>query len=165
MFDFDLTYIYDSFWRCQTLKIYFIDNLSGLFTLLKKKWKYDLQSFYVYRSSIWYWAILLKHKVLRGQRIIAYHIFSSIWSSIKNQYNEIKEKSSWLIGNGASINFSKLLMLISGLQETNFFRAKWVWNISIPPSKSLLMWIFMPNPTTLCLELGCYLPYFWLCCA
>jgi len=37
--------------------------------------------------------------------VINYHIFSSIWSSIKNEYNVCINNSSWLLGNGDDIIF------------------------------------------------------------
>ena len=33
------------------------------------------------------------------------HIFSSLWASMKNEYNVIMENSTWLFGNGQNIKF------------------------------------------------------------
>ena len=43
--------------------------------------------------------------MLRQSTCISHHIFSSIWSAIKNEFLVIKENSSWIIGNGENINF------------------------------------------------------------
>jgi len=51
------------------------------------------------------WAILLRSKVCRGNNIISHHIFSSIWSSVKSEFNIINDNCSWIIGNGENINF------------------------------------------------------------
>ncbi|GAU15839.1 hypothetical protein TSUD_236550, partial [Trifolium subterraneum] len=52
-----------------------------------------------------HWARLLRSKVLRNGRQISYHIFSSLWSGLKGVYEDFKQHSSWLIGNGGNINF------------------------------------------------------------
>lgn len=51
------------------------------------------------------WAHLLRSRVLRTSTCIRHHIFSSIWSGIKQEYYVIKENSSWIVGNGETINF------------------------------------------------------------
>jgi len=51
------------------------------------------------------WAILLKSRAIRRNKPIKHHIFSSTWTNIKAEYLVIVENSSWLIGNGKSINF------------------------------------------------------------
>lgn len=51
------------------------------------------------------WATLLKSRAIKKYKPIRYHIFSSIWSSIKAEFLVIEEHSTWLIGNGNSINF------------------------------------------------------------
>jgi len=51
------------------------------------------------------WAKLLRDRTIRGKKSIQHHIYSSIWSSIKHEFNTIKENSTWLLGNGADINF------------------------------------------------------------
>jgi hypothetical protein len=43
--------------------------------------------------------------VIRGTTPISYHIFSSIWSSIKHKFLEVNLNSSWQVGNGEFINF------------------------------------------------------------
>ena len=50
------------------------------------------------------WAILIRSKVLRGRRVISYHIYSSIWSGIKSEFDLILNNSSWQIGSGSDIN-------------------------------------------------------------
>ncbi|GAU48070.1 hypothetical protein TSUD_324930 [Trifolium subterraneum] len=51
------------------------------------------------------WAKLLKDRVIRGNKIILHHIYSSILSSIKEEFSAITENSIWLLGNGEDINF------------------------------------------------------------
>jgi hypothetical protein len=51
------------------------------------------------------WAILLRDRVFKKGKAIHYHIFSSIWSSIKEEFEVIRDNSIWLLGNGADINF------------------------------------------------------------
>jgi hypothetical protein len=43
--------------------------------------------------------------VLRKRRAIHHHIFSSIWSSIKDEFDVIINNSFWLLGDGNDINF------------------------------------------------------------
>jgi len=51
------------------------------------------------------WAKLLKDRVIRNKNTIQHHIYSSVWSSIKEEFNVIMENSQWLIGKGDNINF------------------------------------------------------------
>jgi ribonuclease HI len=51
------------------------------------------------------WAKLLRDRVFRKRNIIQHHIFSSIWSSIKEEFAVIRENSVWILGNGRDINF------------------------------------------------------------
>jgi ribonuclease HI len=51
------------------------------------------------------WAVLLRDRVFRKGKAIRYHVFSSIWSSIKEEFDVIKDNSVWLLGNGQNINF------------------------------------------------------------
>ncbi|CAJ2670958.1 unnamed protein product [Trifolium pratense] len=51
------------------------------------------------------WAILLRDRVFRKGKTIRHHIFSSIWSSIKDELAVIMENTIWLLGNGEEINF------------------------------------------------------------
>lgn len=53
------------------------------------------------------WAEVLRSRVIRGNACIQHHIYSSIWSGIKNEFNIVKENTSWVIGDGKSINFWK----------------------------------------------------------
>jgi hypothetical protein len=56
-------------------------------------------------NSNHHWAIFLKSVVLKGKKPIAYHVFSSIWSSIKDMFSEIHCNSFWNLGNCQEINF------------------------------------------------------------
>ncbi|GAU27921.1 hypothetical protein TSUD_160160 [Trifolium subterraneum] len=51
------------------------------------------------------WAKLLKDRVIRGRRIIQHHIYSSIWSNIKDEFAVIMNNTFWLLGDGRDINF------------------------------------------------------------
>ncbi|GAU48979.1 hypothetical protein TSUD_245700 [Trifolium subterraneum] len=51
------------------------------------------------------WAKLLKARVLRNKRPIQHHSFSSLWSSIKEDFGIVIENSIWSVGNGLDINF------------------------------------------------------------
>jgi hypothetical protein len=51
------------------------------------------------------WALLLRDIVFRKRRVIHHHVFSSLWSSIKDEYDVILDNSVWLLGNGRDINF------------------------------------------------------------
>lgn len=51
------------------------------------------------------WAIVLRSRVCPRRTPIRSHVFSSIWSSIKLEFNLIFEKSRWCIGDGQLIIF------------------------------------------------------------
>lgn len=51
------------------------------------------------------WASLLRDRVLRTNSCVSHHIFSSIWSGIKNEYKTVMDNSNWLLGNGHKIKF------------------------------------------------------------
>lgn len=51
------------------------------------------------------WADILKSRVLKGRNFIRYHIYSSLWSSIKAENEVVLQNSSWNLGNGTLINF------------------------------------------------------------
>jgi len=51
------------------------------------------------------WAQLLRSRVIRRNSCISHHMFSSLWSNIKNEFLTIIDNSSWLFGNGQQINF------------------------------------------------------------
>jgi len=51
------------------------------------------------------WSKLLMSRVIRNGKIISHHIFSSIWSSIKNEWFILKDNTNWLLGDGNSIKF------------------------------------------------------------
>lgn len=51
------------------------------------------------------WAQFVRNRVLKNNVPIAYHISSSIWTSIKHKYREVISNSSWLLGIGHDINF------------------------------------------------------------
>jgi hypothetical protein len=51
------------------------------------------------------WALLLRDRVVRKRRVILHHVFSSLWSSLKDEFKVIMDNSVWLLGNGRNINF------------------------------------------------------------
>jgi len=51
------------------------------------------------------WAIVLRSRMMRGSNCINHHIFSSIWSSVKNEFQTIKDNSTWWLGDGDKIQF------------------------------------------------------------
>jgi len=48
---------------------------------------------------------LLISRLIGNDREINHNISSSLWSSLKNDYNVILESSTWLLRNGQNINF------------------------------------------------------------
>ncbi|WJX14219.1 hypothetical protein P8452_04514 [Trifolium repens] len=77
-------------------------NLRSLNTLNKAS---NLKLCWTLLHSQSSWAKLLRDRVIRRRKPIQYHIFSSIWSSIKEEFEVIAENSIWLLGNGDNINF------------------------------------------------------------
>lgn len=57
------------------------------------------------RNSSEPWALLLKSRCIKNRKPIPYHIHSSIWSSIRNEFENTNDESCWLIGNGENVNF------------------------------------------------------------
>jgi hypothetical protein len=51
------------------------------------------------------WATLLLSRVMRGKNAIKHHIYSSLWSGMKDEFSTILNNSVWLLGNGKDINF------------------------------------------------------------
>jgi hypothetical protein len=51
------------------------------------------------------WARLLRDRVFRQRRVILYHVYSSLWSIIKDEYEVILYNAVWLLGNAKDINF------------------------------------------------------------
>lgn len=51
------------------------------------------------------WTTLLTSRIKRNNKLISYHIKSSIWTSIKDFYNKVLENTKWIIGNGSITNF------------------------------------------------------------
>jgi len=52
-----------------------------------------------------HWAIVLRSRAVRGADCIHHHIFSSLWSGMKQEFNTIRENTAWLVGNGEDIQF------------------------------------------------------------
>lgn len=48
---------------------------------------------------------MIRSKVLRRRKVISHHIYSSIWSNIKSEFESILPNSSWQIGSGSNVNF------------------------------------------------------------
>jgi len=51
------------------------------------------------------WAQLVRSRVLRDNKPINHHVFSSIWSSAKHKFSTLQEQVTWKIGNGEDIRF------------------------------------------------------------
>jgi len=51
------------------------------------------------------WALLIKDRVFRNSKPIKHHIYSSLWSSMKEEFKDINNNTFWLLGNGNKINF------------------------------------------------------------
>jgi hypothetical protein len=64
------------------------------------------------------WVMILKCRVVRGNKPISHHIFSSIWTSIKDEFPKVIDNSYWLLGNGKSINFWKDAWCGNPIQDT-----------------------------------------------
>jgi ribonuclease HI len=77
-------------------------NLRSLITLNKAS---NLKLCWSMINSHSAWAILLKDSVFKKGRVIKHHIYSSIWSGIKDELEVICDNSVWLVGDGSNINF------------------------------------------------------------
>jgi len=44
-------------------------------------------------------------RVIRNRNPISYDIYSSIWSSIKSEFDNVYDQVGWLIGNGENMSF------------------------------------------------------------
>ncbi|PNX55034.1 hypothetical protein L195_g048658, partial [Trifolium pratense] len=65
------------------------------------------------------WASFLRSRVVRNKSFIRHHIYSSVWSSIKAQIQNLWNNTCWMIGNGRRINF--LLHNWSGVPLVDLF--------------------------------------------
>jgi mannosylglycoprotein endo-beta-mannosidase len=77
-------------------------NIRSLLTLNKAS---NLKLSWSMINSQSSWALLLKDRVFRKGRVIKHHIYSSIWSGIKDELEVIYDNVVWLVGNGNNINF------------------------------------------------------------
>ncbi|XP_058761813.1 uncharacterized protein LOC131635226 [Vicia villosa] len=77
----------------------------GLRSLVKLNEAANLKLCWDLSNSKEQWACLLKARVLRDGKEISYHIFPSLWSSMRASLKDVKGNSSWLIGNGNRIKF------------------------------------------------------------
>ncbi|CAJ2645220.1 unnamed protein product [Trifolium pratense] len=80
----------------------------------------NLKLFWELFNSDNQWANLLRSRVVRKNGFIKHHIYSSLWSGIKNQDHLIAQNTRWLVGNGNNINF--WLHNWSGVQLVNFLQ-------------------------------------------
>ncbi|XP_024632903.1 uncharacterized protein [Medicago truncatula] len=51
------------------------------------------------------WANFLRARILKNGKFISYHIYSSLWRSMKSELFISSANSTWLIGDGTFINF------------------------------------------------------------
>ncbi|MCI07080.1 reverse transcriptase, partial [Trifolium medium] len=77
----------------------------GIRSISKLNQASNLKLFWEFLNSDTQWAHILRSRVKRGIDFINHHLFSSIWSGIKDQANTILENTTWLLGNGRHINF------------------------------------------------------------
>ncbi|CAJ2662070.1 unnamed protein product [Trifolium pratense] len=115
------------------------------------------------------WAKILRFRVMRKGIAINHHVYSSIWSSVKQEVQVIYENSCWKVGNGHNINFwsdswcGEPLALSQNVHPDVliWLPSKSIWSKDIPPSRSLLAWRVMldkvPTDDKLS-ERGCNLP-------
>ncbi|MCH94279.1 putative ribonuclease H protein, partial [Trifolium medium] len=77
----------------------------GLRSLSKLNEATNLKLCWEISQSNLQWAKFIRHRVIKGSKPISYHIFSSIWSGVKNKFQEVCCNSFWQIGNGEDVNF------------------------------------------------------------
>ncbi|XP_058775611.1 uncharacterized protein LOC131649884 [Vicia villosa] len=77
----------------------------GIRSLLRINEDSNLRLAWDIRNSVEQWAVILIARVLKGFGTINYHIFSSIWSSIKAEWPTLIRNCAWILGNGSNINF------------------------------------------------------------
>lgn len=77
----------------------------GIRYLIHLNEAYNLKLCWEMESSDTDWAKLLRSRVLKNDRCISYHIFSSLLSSFKSEYNLVIENSAWQTGDGNNVNF------------------------------------------------------------
>jgi hypothetical protein len=74
------------------------------------------------------WAMILKSRALRNGIMVKHHIFSSLWSSIKQEVHVIISNASWKVGNGQSINLWMDAWCGNSLAETlNIHTSVLIW--------------------------------------
>lgn len=77
----------------------------GLKSLLRLNDAAKVRLAWDFHNSVEQWTIILRARVLKSFGTINYHIFSSIWSSIKAEWLTLNLNCAWLLGNGSNINF------------------------------------------------------------
>jgi len=77
----------------------------GLRSLISLNEAFNLKLCFDLMQSNEDWAKIVKGRAIRGNCAIKYHIFSSIWSSIKDKFPRVIDNSYWLLRDGRSINF------------------------------------------------------------
>ncbi|GAU22526.1 hypothetical protein TSUD_296460 [Trifolium subterraneum] len=81
----------------------FIEGGLGIRSLFKVNEAASLKLSWELLNSDMQWAKFLRFRVHNGTKPISYHIFSSVWSSVKHKLPEIYSNSSWQLGNGELI--------------------------------------------------------------
>ncbi|GAU12290.1 hypothetical protein TSUD_141980 [Trifolium subterraneum] len=84
-------------------------KLAGLNALKELFSTYAFQSGQVINTSksTIFSSSITQGRVLRENKSINHHIYSSLWSSCKDEFATLMENSTWLLGNGENINFWK----------------------------------------------------------
>ncbi|XP_024636247.1 uncharacterized protein [Medicago truncatula] len=77
----------------------------GIRSLIKLNEASNLKLCWNLANSDMQWARILRSRTVRGSNIINHHIFSSLWSSVKQEFSIIRENSKILIGDGENTLF------------------------------------------------------------
>jgi len=61
--------------------------------------------YYLHCWENWVFHIVLKRRAVKVNKAINYHIYSSIWYNIKQEFSTVIANSNWILGNGKHIHF------------------------------------------------------------
>jgi hypothetical protein len=77
----------------------------GIRSLIRLNEAANLRLYWTHANSNMPWAIILRSRTFREGRIINHHIFSSLWSSVKQEYSVVMDNSKILLGDGENTFF------------------------------------------------------------
>lgn len=83
----------------------FLNDGLGLRSLVRLNEAKNLRLMWNLRTSKESWKILLKNRFIKRNKIIKYHIYSTIWTCIKSAFAILDNNSNWFIGNCKDIRF------------------------------------------------------------